>query len=134
DKGADPNLMTKNLTTPLMFAAGAASGRNEADAIEALSLCLKSGADVNAFNTTGQTALHIAVERSDALVRFLVERGAEMDLKDRDGRTPLDIAMGVSASAFQGRRGAAPAVARESTAALLRQLMAGASGPPRPAR
>lgn len=133
DQRADPNLMTKNLTTPLMVAAGAAGARNEADAREAISLCLEYGADVNAFNSTGQTALHIAVERSDAVVRLLVERGAEMDLKDRDGRTPLDIAMGVSASAFQGRRGAAPAVVRETTAALLRQLIAEASGPP-PAR
>jgi uncharacterized protein len=133
DRGAEPNLMTKNLTTPVMFAAGAAGARNEADAMAAIALCLKYGADVNAFNSTGQTALHIAVERSDAVVRLLVERGAEMDLKDRDGRTPLDIAMGVSASTFQGRRGAAPTVAREPTAALLRQLMAEASGP-RPAR
>ena len=135
ENGADPNLMTKSFATPLMFVAGAGGNRNEADALEAFSLCLKFGADINAFNNTGQTALHIAVERSDRIVRFLVEQGAEMDLKDRDGRTPLDIAMGVSASAFQGRRGATPTVARESTATLLRQLMSeGAGGTRQPDR
>jgi uncharacterized protein len=125
EKGANPNLATKNFTTPLMFAAGLGGGRNrnEDDAVEALTLLLKGGADINAFNANGQTALHVAVERSDRLVKFLAERGAELDLKDKDGRTPLDVALGVSASAFQGRRGAAPAVLRESTAVLLRQLM-----------
>jgi ankyrin repeat protein len=130
EKGANPNLATKNFTTPLMFAAGLGGGRrSEDDLVEAASLCLKWGADVNAFNSTGQTALHIAVERSDRLVKFLVERGAELDLKDKDGRTPLDVALGVQASTFQGRRGATPAALRESTAALLRQLMADAGVP-----
>ena len=124
--GADVNAREPQWgETPLMFAAGLGGGRNRTDddAMEALSLCLKWGADINAFNSTGQTALHIAVERSDRLVKFLAERGAELDLKDKDGRTPLDVALGVSASTFQGRRGAAPAVLRESTVALLRQLM-----------
>jgi ankyrin repeat protein len=127
DKGADPNLATRNLTTPMMFAAGLGGGRGRSDdaAVEALALCLKHGADINAFNNTGQTALHIAVERSNRLVEFLASQGAELDLKDKDGRTPLDVALGVSASSFQGRRGAAPSVVRESTATLLRQLMSG---------
>jgi ankyrin repeat protein len=127
DKGANPNLATRNFTTPMMFAAGLGGGRGRTDdaAIDAIALCLKHGADVNAFNNAGQTALHIAVERSDRLVEFLASQGAELDLKDKDGRTPLDVALGVSASGFQGRRGAAPTVVRESTAALLRQLMGG---------
>jgi hypothetical protein len=109
-----------------MFAAGFGGGRNrgsEQDAIEAVRLCLEHGADINAFNNTGLTALHIAVERGDNLVKFLAERGAELDLQDKSGRTPLDVALGVSTGAFQGRRGAAPGRLRESTAELLRQLM-----------
>ena len=127
EHGANPSLATKNLTTAVMFATGLGGGRGRSDdaAMEAIALCLKRGADVNAFNNAGQTALHIAVERSDRLVKFLAEHGAELDLKDKDGRTPLDIALGVSASGFQGRRGAAPSVVREGTAALLRQLMSG---------
>jgi uncharacterized protein len=127
DGGANPNLMTRNFTTALMFAAAAAGGRNRSadnDVIEAISLCLKHGADVNAFNNTGQTAVHLATDRgADGVVRFLAEHGAELDIKDKDGRTALDVALGVPASAFQGRRGAAPAQVHESTAALLRELI-----------
>jgi ankyrin repeat protein len=126
EHGADPSLMTKTYATAIMFVAGSAARNREADAIEAIGLCLKAGADVNAFNGTGQTALHLAAERgADGLVKFLAAQGAELDLVDKDGRAPLDVALGKPASTFQGRRGAAPAVLHQSTADLLRQLMAG---------
>src|SRR5262249_41862080 len=70
DKGANPNLATRNLTTPLMLVAGVGGAREDAS-IEAITLFLKHGADVNAFNNTGQTAMHVAVERSDKVVRYL---------------------------------------------------------------
>lgn len=42
---------------------------------------------------TGQTALHIAVARRDTVwVRFLTARGADANLADREGLTPLIIA------------------------------------------
>lgn len=42
---------------------------------------------------TGQTALHIAVARRDLVwVRFLAARGADANLADREGLTPLIIA------------------------------------------
>ena len=64
-----------------------------------------------------------AVEQSDALVSFLVSRGAKLDLKDRQGRTALDLALAAPPVARGGRpRGGD---ARETTAALLRQLSAG---------
>jgi ankyrin repeat protein len=73
-------------------------------------------------NDAGQTALHIAVaSRDEAFVRLLAARGAKLDVKDKQGRTPLDIAMGVGGG--RGRGGAPPAV-RGEIAALLRQLMA----------
>ena len=65
DRGADPNLATKNYMTALMSASGAAGGRNRAaepQAVEAVKLCLERGADVRAFSNTGATALHTAVE------------------------------------------------------------------------
>jgi ankyrin repeat protein len=127
ENGANPSLMTKSFATPLMFAAGLGGGRNrtDEDALEAVAVCVKWGADVNAFDKTGQTALHIAVQRSDAIVTFLAEHGAELDIKDKDGRTPLDVAAGIQASAFQGPRGAPRAQVRESTVALLGRLMNG---------
>jgi uncharacterized protein len=131
--GADPALTTRAGATALMFASGfGGAGRfaefeerraTEAEILEAARLCLEAGADINAANDAGQTALHFAVAgREDAFIRFLVERGARLDTKDRQGRTPLDVALGVG-----GRgRGAAPQV-RESTVALLRQLMTSSS-------
>ena len=110
DKGADPNLRLRNQTTALMIAASRAA-RNagpEQNTIDAMSLLLARGADVNAVNDNGESALHIAVARGDALVRFLVEKGAKLDLKDKAGRTPLDVAMGVpGAAGGRGRGGRA---------------------------
>jgi VCBS repeat-containing protein len=127
-KGADPKLTTRAGATALMFASGfGGAGRfaeyeerhaTEAEIVDAARLCLEAGADVNAVNDAGQTALHFAVTgREDGFVRFLAEHGARLDLKDRQGRTPLDAALGV------GGRGRGAAQVRESTVALLRQLM-----------
>jgi ankyrin repeat protein len=129
DHGADARLATKSGATALMFASGfGGAGRfaiyeehqaTDADQLEAARLCIEARADVNAVNDAGQSALHFAVAaRDDAFVLFLAEHGAKIDLKDRQGRTPLDIALGVG-----GRgRGQVPLV-RDKTAALLRQLL-----------
>jgi ankyrin repeat protein len=125
-KGADPNLATKNYLTPLMFASGLGGGRgrtSESDTLQAVNLCLEHGADPRAFNNDGATALHIAAGAgADALVKVLVAHGADLDVQDKSGRTPLDVASGASPTGFVGRRGAAPGVARPSTAALLKEL------------
>jgi ankyrin repeat protein len=136
DAGADPKLTLKDRTTPLMIAAagGAVVGAyaiaipvTEDSSIEAIKLCLERGVDVNAFNTNGTTALHSAVQRgAEKVVRYLAEHGAKLDMKNKQGRTPLDIALGVGGGAGRGGgggrgRGGAP---RESMADLLRSLMA----------
>ncbi len=128
DKGADPFLTLPDRTNALMIAAGLGAGglRGEGirivvptpeGAVEACKLLLDRGMDVDAFNNAGNTALHGAVGRGDAVVKFLAERGATLTLKNKAGFTPLDLAMG------QGGRGGRGGVVRESTAALLKQLM-----------
>jgi len=79
---------------------------------------------VNAATPDGATALHQAVGRGDEIVKFLVERGAKLDAKDKFGRTPLDVANGVPGGAGRGRGGAPgePPPVYKETAALLKEL------------
>ncbi len=129
-KGADVKLATRNGINPLMAAAGLGTkeedttGRHktEAEAIAAIQLCLDAGADINAADTRGQTALHgAALKGYDQVVQFLADHGARIDVKDRRGFTPLDVALGKAGGlGFDG----ASAEPHESTAALVRKLMA----------
>jgi hypothetical protein len=44
----------------------------------------------------GLTALHGAANRgSDEIIRFLLDKGAKLDVRDKEGRTPLNWAEGV---------------------------------------
>jgi len=137
DAGADPKLTLKDRSTVLMISAagGAVVGAyavaipvTEESSIEAIKLCLERGVDINAFNTNGTTAVHSAVQRgAQKVVRYLAEHGAKLDMKNKQGRTPLDIAQGVGGGTGRagggGRgRGAGPSA---GMADLLRSLMAG---------
>jgi uncharacterized protein len=140
DAGADPKLTLKDRTTVLMISAagGAVVGAyavaivvTEASSIEAIKLCLERGVDINAFNTNGQTAMHSAVARgAESVVKYLAEHGAKLDMKNKQGRTPLDIALGVGGGGRAGGggrgRGGPP---RDTMATLIRQLMAGGPTP-----
>ena len=96
------------------------SPAEEKNALEAARLVLDVGADVNAANDAGQTSLHAAAAiGANGVVRFLVERGARLDARTRQGRTPLDEALrGVP------NIDGAPGEPHEDTAALLQELMA----------
>jgi uncharacterized protein len=57
-----------------------------------------TGDPVNTKSNEGMTALHVAVRSQNAtFVRYLVDKGARMDIKDASGRTPLDVLNGVPA-------------------------------------
>jgi ankyrin repeat protein len=129
-KNADPKLATRNGVNPVMAAAGLgtkeedSTGRRktEPEAIESIKLLLDAGVDVNSVDSRGQTALHGAAEKGyDQVVKFLVERGAKLDIKDKQGKTPLDAALGLAAGGGGGFDGSRKDV-HESTAALLREL------------
>jgi len=125
EHGADPNIWTQNHTTPLMAAAGLnwtdiSSLGTEDQSIEALQLLIDRGADVNAFNDLGETALHGAAQRgADRIVQFLADHGATLDAKNRRGRTAMDEAIGQAKGESEDVR----RPERKSTEALLRQLL-----------
>jgi len=72
--------------------------------LDAVKLCVELGMDVKAVNSMGLTALHGAANRgSDDIIRFLVQQGAKLDVKDAEGRTPLTWAEGVFLATHPGR-------------------------------
>jgi ankyrin repeat protein len=122
--GADPNLPTLAGTTPLMAAAGvnwvvAQTYTESVQArLDAVTLCLELGADVNATNSMGLTALLGAVNRgSNDIIELLVRRGARLDIRDKEGRTPLRWAEGVFLAAVGAER-------KPATIELLERLIA----------
>jgi uncharacterized protein len=121
DKGADPNIATFAGTTPLMAAAGVnwVGGQTYSESkqfLEAVQLCLEKGADVNAVNSMGITAVIGAVNRgSDDILELLVKKGAVLDVKDKQGRTPLVWAEGVFLATN-------PPEKKPSTMALIQKL------------
>lgn len=108
--GADRNATTIGGATLFMLAAGVGAergARDQKDAIEAARLALAMGGDVNAKLTEiaadgparnqedGRTALHAAVYLGwTDMIRFLIENGADINIKDRYGMTPIKLALG----------------------------------------
>ena len=104
--GADPSLTLPNKSNALMFAAGLGwrdgspiapsydQGTPE-EAIQAITLLLERGFDLNAANDNGETALHLAVTNRGApeIVKFLIARGANLKAQNKRGQTPLAAAM-----------------------------------------
>ena len=129
--GARTDLPTATGVTPLMAAAGNGStnldtrGRykSEAQADEAVRLLLGAGANINARDRSGQTALHGAATWGyNTLVRTLVANQVDLLAQDAQGRTAADIAKGSSTGSGRGAIQPHP-----ETEALLRSLMAGST-------
>ncbi|XP_064923497.1 ankyrin repeat domain-containing protein 22 isoform X6 [Columba livia] len=58
-----------------------------------IKMLLRAGADVNATDSSGCTALHYACEmRNQEVIPLLLEAHADTSVKNQDGETPLDIA------------------------------------------
>jgi uncharacterized protein len=121
--GANALEASADKTTPLMVAAGVGwsdgqSHGNQAEAPEAIQICLDAGADVNAVNDDGYAALHGASFRgANEVVQFLVDHGARMDIKNKEGRMPINMAEGMHI-------GPGGWVEHEDTVALFKKLMA----------
>jgi ankyrin repeat protein len=102
---ADPTLTQKSGNNPIILAAGASAGRaatdeetrvTEAKALDAIKVAVDAAVDVNAVNAAGDTAMHLAAstnQGSPSIIRFLAEKGANVNVKNKAGRTPLDAAL-----------------------------------------
>ncbi len=124
--GADPNIPSAENSTPLMVAAGldiwnpgedggTFSGQEE-EVLEAVTMCVELGNDVNAVNDLMETALHGAAFRgANIVVDYLIEQGATLDARDENGWIPWAIADGFSYSDFYK--------AQKHTAELLAKYM-----------
>jgi uncharacterized protein len=121
ENGADPKINTGLNITPLMASAGIAWASNqerasEAQVLEVVKMLVEElGADVNFVADTGETAMHAAAYRGvNSVIQYLYDKGAKLDVVDKSGRTPLQVADGVEyGNSF---------AANPTTAALLRKL------------
>jgi ankyrin repeat protein len=102
EHGADPAIATRKGTTALMAAAGVnwkptqTFTRSEDEFVEAVELCLELGIDVNAVNSQGLTAMHGAAHRGwTPIIELLAESGADLNVREAEGRLPLDYAKGI---------------------------------------
>lgn len=132
--GADPRLGNVDNCTPLMAACGIGIGGAAADetagtepeVLEAAQLALDLGADVNAVDANGETAMHGAAYKNlPKVVQFLADKGAKIEVwnrKNKYGWTPLLIAEGHRPGNFK------PSF--ETMAALHRVMLAAGVAPP----
>ena len=128
ERGANAKRATRNGVSAVMMAANVSAreedmtGRNKTqkEAIESIRLLMAAGADVKGSDTQGRTAMHgAALWGMTDVVRFLAQTGAEINIKDKRGLTPLDHAMGLAGGfGFDGNSG----VTREDTARAIREL------------
>src|SRR4029453_18418958 len=131
-KGANPNINDMGFT-PFLVAAGVTpgggGGGGGAPNTMLLDLMIQHGADVNAQVTgtrtysmrisynppadrEGTSALHGAVQAGRTeLVRYLLQKGANPELVDANGKKPIDLLDAGGNGGGRGGRGGAPAPA-----------------------
>jgi uncharacterized protein len=132
--GADPEIPNADNCSPLLAAAGVgalgdgdeAAGTDE-ESIAAVAALLDLGADVNAVDDNGETAMHGAAYQSrPALVEYLAQRGAAVEVwntENEAGWTPLSIAHGNRPGNFRP--------APDTIAAIERVMRAAGVEPPK---
>ncbi len=109
--GADPLRPNADGSTPLMVAAGLGcrapdeEAGTEDECVEACEYLISKGADVNAVDRHGETAMHGAAYKSlPKVVRLLAAHGASVPVwnqKNANGWTPLLIAQGFRPGNFK---------------------------------
>ncbi len=132
--GANPLLGNVDNCTPLLVACGIGVGSaaanetagEEPEVLEAAQLALALGADVNAVDANGETAMHGAAYKNlPKVVQFLADKGARIEIwnrKNKYGWTPLLIAEGHRPGNFKP--------SAETIAAIHRVMLAAGVSPP----
>jgi ankyrin repeat protein len=144
--GADVKATLANGATALMLASGMGSSRNEdrrgiatidfgkvepeIQVLEAVKAAVELEGDPNAANQAGDTALHAAASLGhNTVVQFLADHGAQLNVKNKRGQTPLAQLLASGRGRGAGAAGAdltGVDTPREipfpTTAALLRKL------------
>ena len=119
--------------TPLMVAIGLGRENDfgkaqEQRAVEVAKVLLGLGANVNDATETGWTAMHAAAFLgADAIIEFLVQNGANVNVVNGCGQTPLTLSEGTSARGLLQRVTPHP-----KTSELLRKLGAIDNPPAKP--
>ncbi|GEM_PF-229133 len=91
DAGAEINPPSSQQWAPLLSAAS----RYDECSDKAMRLLLEKGANVNFwYEPEGWTALHLAANNGmESKVKLLLESGAQPNVRDKQGKTPLDSAL-----------------------------------------
>lgn len=102
--GADPTIPNVDRTPPLVAASGfgtlapSEEAGTEEEIVEAVTYLLELGADINAVDDHGETAMHgAAYNNAPKVVELLTAHGAKIEVwnqKNKYGWTPLAIAEG----------------------------------------
>ena len=79
--------------------------KHQSDVLRVVELLTANGADVSDTSQYGETSLHMAAVCGDeAIVRFLLQKGGDVTVKDNAGRTPLHGAVAQNREgAFDGQ-------------------------------
>ena len=139
--GANPRFTVADGSTLLLAAVAANSGFGTGDRRErylgpgdiaptpqenervthaAAAAAIELGADINATNQAGDTALHVAASQAlDSVAQFLVEKGANLEAVNKRKLTPLGVAL---APRPRNPLQIDGPDRRQSTAAVLRKL------------
>jgi len=132
--GADPSLANADGCTPLMVACGIGVGSaaanevagEEPEVLEAAQLLLKLGANVNAVDANGETAMHgAAYKNMPKVVQFLADHGAKVAIWNRKNKYRLDP-LGIA----EGHRPGNFKPSAETTDALRKVMVAAGVTPP----
>ena len=141
DAGADPLVATDNGTTALMVASGigwvegVTHEWSRDQNVQTVKLLLELGADVNARDLDGRTALMGAAHKGRSeIVQLLVDHEADMAARDVGSRDSIHNLYGKTWQAIDYadglvRVGVQSSIAHPETAALLRRLMTEAGLP-----